>query len=48
MQAQKMARHNMQYSEEFTTNKFSFNILYQSVFPSTQKLKHMLLCINGV
>jgi len=25
LQAQKMARHNMQYTEEFTTNKFSFN-----------------------
>lgn len=38
----------MEYIEEFTTNKFSFNIFYQSVFPYTQKLKHVFLCIKGV
>jgi hypothetical protein len=48
LQAQKMARHNMQYTEEFITNKFSLNIFYQSALPSTQKLKHVLLYIKGV
>ena len=43
LQAQKMARHNMQYINDFTTNRFSFHIFYQSVFPSTQQLKHVIL-----